>query len=92
MAEVSGRLITDLHPNGTVRMVFLQHIGGGFEKPQTAKDLNIAEKVFIKTLRLTPDKAAVLRAQLEQDKMADAVISVDVEVAATFRNHPLRMD
>ncbi len=92
MAEVIGRLTTDLHPNGSVRMVFLQHNGGGFERPHTAKSLDIAEEEFANTLGLTPDKPATLRAQLERDKMADAVISVDEEVAATFRNHPLRKD
>ena len=92
MAEVSGRLITDLHPTGTVRMVFLQHIGGGLERPQTANNLDIAEGEFVNTLGLTPDQAAMLRAQLERDMMADAVISIDKEVAATFRNQPLRKD
>jgi hypothetical protein len=90
MAEVTGRLITDLHPNGTVRIVFLQHVGDGYERPRIAKNLVIAEGEFMNTLGLTPDKAAELRAQLERDKMVDAVISIDAEVAATFRNHPLR--
>ena len=92
MAQVSGRLITDLHPNGTVRMVFLPHIGGGYERPHTAKNLGMAEREFINTLGLTPENAASLRAQLERDKMAHAVISTDAEVAATFRNHPFRKD
>jgi len=92
MAEVIGRLITDLHPNGTVRMVFIAHVGGGFERPQTAKSLDTAEGEFVNTLGLTPDKAAELRAQFERDKIADAVISADAKVAATFRNLPLRKD
>jgi hypothetical protein len=73
-------------------MVFLQHIGGGYELPHTAKNLGTAEEEFIYTLGLTPDKAAALRAQLERDKMADAVISLDAGVAATFRNQPLCKD
>jgi hypothetical protein len=92
MAEVIGRLITDLHSNGTVRMTFIQRIGGGFERPQTAKNLGMAEKEFINTPGLPPDMAAALRAQLERDKMADAAMSVDAMVADTFRNHPLRRD
>lgn len=91
MAEVLGRLISDLHPSATVRMVFLQH-GGRYERPHTAKNLDIAEKEFINTLGVAPDKAATLRVQLERGKMADPVISVDAEVAATVRNHPLRKD
>jgi hypothetical protein len=92
MAEVIGRLITDLHPNGTVRMVFIAYTGGGFEKPQTTKSLDMAAKEFMNTLGLTPDEPAELRARLERDKMADASISVDSEVAATFCNQPLRKD
>jgi hypothetical protein len=92
MAEVIGRLITDLVPNGTVRMVFIASVGGGYERPHTAKNLDIAEKEFINTLRLTPEKAAALRAELARNKIADTVMSVDAEVAATFRNHPLRKD
>ena len=92
MTDVSGRLITDLHPNGTVRIVFLQHVGGGYERPFTAKSLDIAEGEFVNRLGLTLERATALRAQLEQDKMADAVISVDAEVAAMFRNPPLRKD
>jgi hypothetical protein len=92
MTEITGRLISDMHPNGTVRLVFLQCSGGGCERPLIAQNLDMAEKEFINTLGLTPDEAAVLRAQLEQDKMADAVIRTDAEVAATFRNYSLRRD
>jgi hypothetical protein len=92
MAEVIGRLITDLHPNGKVRMVFLASVGGGFEKPQMANNLDIAEGEFANTLGLTPERAAELRAQLEREKVADAVIGIDAEVASTFRNQPLRKD
>ncbi len=67
MMEVTGRLISDLHPNGTVRMVFIQRIGGGFERPHTAKNLDRSEKEFINPLGLTSEKAASLRAQLERD-------------------------
>jgi hypothetical protein len=92
MTEITGRLISDMHPNGTVRLVFLQCSGGGCERPLIAQNLDMAEKEFINTLRLTPEKAAALRAELARNKMADAVISVEAEVAATFRNHPLRRD
>jgi len=29
MPEIRGRLLADLHPNGTVRLVFIAHTGGG---------------------------------------------------------------
>jgi hypothetical protein len=37
MPEITGRLLADLHPNGTVRMVFIAHTGGGNEAPLRAK-------------------------------------------------------
>ena len=90
MAEVAGRLITDLHPNGTVRMVFIACKGGGNEKPHVSKDLNAAVDLM-KTF-VTPEQAMMLRGQLERDRMADAVISLEEEAAAKFRNQRLRID
>ena len=92
MADVSGRLITDLHPNGTVRIVFRQHFGGRYERPQTVKSLDIAEEEFADTPGMTPGKAAVLRAELSRNKIADTVVRIDEEVAAPFRDQPLRKD
>ena len=89
MAEITGRLITDLNPDGTVRLVFIAK-GSGNERPLVLKDLGAAVD-FIKTL-VTLEQAAVLRGQLERDRMADAVITIQEEVAATFRNRPLRVD
>jgi len=90
MAEITGRFISDLLPNGTVRMVFIASRDGGNERPLLSKNLDAALN-FMKSF-VTPEKAMTLRAQLERDKMADAVISIDKERAATFRNLPLRMD
>ena len=33
---IPGRLVVDLFPNGTARMVFIAHTGGGNETPLTA--------------------------------------------------------
>jgi hypothetical protein len=68
-----------------------ENIRGGCQRPHTAKNLDAAEEKFI-TLGLTPEKATALRGELERNKIADTVISLVVEVAATFRNHPLRKD
>ena len=90
MAEITGRLITDLNPDGTVRMVFVASKGGSNERPLVLKDLDAAVDI-IKTL-VTLEQAAVLRGQLVRDRMADAVITIQEEVAATFRNQSLRKD
>ena len=57
-----------------------------------AKNLDIAEGEFVNTLGLTAEQATALRAELERNKIADTETSVDAEVAATFRNRPLRKD
>ncbi len=36
MAQIPGRLLADLHPNGTVRVVFVATVGGGNETGQFA--------------------------------------------------------
>ena len=40
MAHIFGRLLADLHPNGTVRIVFIASVGGENEAPLTAKNLD----------------------------------------------------
>ena len=93
MAEMTGRLIMDLNPNdGTVRVVFIASTGGGNERPLIAKNLDEAEKVFIHTLGLTPERAAALWAELSRNKIADISITIDAKVAEVFFNQPLRKD
>jgi len=41
MAQIAGRLLADLHPNGTVRIVFIASVGGGNETPFTAESLDL---------------------------------------------------
>ena len=84
MAKIPGRLIVDLFPDGTVRLVFLIGIGGGNEAPLTAKDLDAAEVVFM-TCGLTPGRAAALRGEVIRNKVASVDTSVDEEVAAKFQ-------
>ena len=92
MSEISGRLITDLHPNGSVRMVFIPQTGGGYKRPLVASSLDAAEKVLIDTLGLTPEKAAALWAELSRNKIADITVSIDAKVAEVFCNQPLGKD
>jgi hypothetical protein len=58
MPDIAGTLLADLHPNGTVRMVFIAHVGGGNECPMTANNLDAAEMDFVKTCGLTPERAS----------------------------------
>ena len=85
MAHIAGRLLADLHPNGTVRMVFIASVGGGNECPITAKNLDTAESDFVKTCGLTPERAAALRSELERNKVASAETNIDEAIAAKFR-------
>jgi hypothetical protein len=84
MAKISGRLIVDLFPDGTVRMVFLPHTGDGNASPLTAKDLDAAEVLFM-TCGLTQEHAAALRDEVQGNKVASVETSVSVEIAAKFR-------
>jgi hypothetical protein len=84
MPKIPCRLLVDLHPNGTVRIVFLASVGGGNETPFTAKDLDAAEVVFM-TCGLTPERAAALRADLERNKAVSVETSIEDAVAKKFR-------
>ena len=85
MPEIKGSLIVDLHPAGTVRMVFIAHTGGGYECPITAKNLDAAELDFVRMCGLTPERASALRTELDRNKVVSAETSVDASVAAMFR-------
>ena len=84
MAKIPGKLMVDLHPNGTVRLVFLADIEGGNESPVTARDLDAAEVLFM-TCGISAELAAALRNEVERNKVASVETSVDEEVAAKFR-------
>jgi hypothetical protein len=84
MTKIPGRLLADLHPNGTVRIAFIATNGGGNETPFTAKNLDAAEIIFM-TCGLTPIRAAEIRAELERNKASSVETSIDDAVAAKFR-------
>ena len=84
MPEITGKLLADLHPNGTVRMVFIAHTGGGNEAPLTAKNLDAAEMDFVSLCVLTPERADELRAELDRNKVVSVEASVNAAIATTF--------
>jgi hypothetical protein len=83
MTKIPGRLLADLHPNGTVRIAFIAGDGGS-ETPFTAKNLDAAEVIFM-TCGLTPTRAAEIRAELEHNKVASVQTSRDDAVVEKFR-------
>jgi hypothetical protein len=85
MPEITGRLLADLHPNGTVRMVFIAHTGGGNECPITAKKLDAAELDFVRMCGLSPERASALRTELDRNKVVGVETSIDATIAAKFR-------
>ena len=85
MPEITGKLLADLHPIGTVRMVFIAHAGGGNEAPLTAKNLDAAEIDFVRTCGLSPQRASALRMELDRNKVVSVGTSIDPAVAAKFR-------
>ena len=85
MPEIKGSLIVDLHPAGTVRMVFIAHTGGGYESPITAMNLDAAELDFVRMCGLTPERASALRTELDRNKVVSSEASIDAAFAAKFR-------
>ncbi len=86
MAQIAGRLLVDLFTDDTVRIVFsFAHIGGGNECPIVAKNLDAAEIDFVTMCGLTPGRAAMLRVDLERNKVVSVETNIEEEVAAKFR-------
>jgi hypothetical protein len=83
LAKVPGKLLTDLHPNGTVRIAFVVS-NGGSETPFTANNLDAAEVIFM-TCGLTPIRAPEIRAESERNKAYSVETSIDDMVAEQFR-------
>jgi hypothetical protein len=85
MAEITGKLLSDLRPDGRVRIVFLAGEGTGDEPAFTVNDLDTAEVEFVRTLGLPPERAAELRALLERNKVFCVEATLLDAVAAMFR-------
>jgi hypothetical protein len=84
MAEITGKLLSDLRPNGKVRIVFIAGDGTGKEPALTIKNLDTAELEFVQTFGLTPERAAGLRAQLERNNVFAVEATLDESVVAMF--------
>ena len=84
MATIPGKLMVDMFPDGSVRLVFLPSSGDGNASPVRANDLDAAEALFI-TCGLSPELAAALRNEVKHNKVASVETSVDEDVAAKFR-------
>jgi hypothetical protein len=83
MAEITGMLLSDLLPNGTVRITFVTNDDRN-EPALKVKDLDAAEADFTGTFGLTRELAAALRCVLEQHKVFCLETAIDERVAAIF--------
>jgi hypothetical protein len=74
-----------LRPNGKVPIVF--HVGerSGDEPIFSVKNLETAEREFVRTVGLSPERAANLRAQLERNKVFCVQVTLNDTVAPMFR-------
>lgn len=84
MAKIPGKLMVDMFPDGSVRLVFLPTVGDKNASPVKAKDLDAAEVLFL-TCGLSKERAAALWAEVSRNKVASVETSVDEAVAAKFR-------
>jgi hypothetical protein len=85
MAKIPGKLMVDMFPDGTVRLVFLASSRDRNASPVTVEDLYAAELLAM-TCGLSQDRAGALRAEVKRNKVASVETSVDAEVAAQFRH------
>ena len=83
MAKIPGRLIADLLPNRTVRIVFLPDSGEGSGYPVKETTLDKAE-LFFMACGLSAEDATTLWAEMCDNKVAGADTVVDEELAAKF--------
>jgi hypothetical protein len=84
MAKIKGMLLSDLRPNGTVRISFIIDGGSGSEPALRVKDLDTAEADFVRTFGLPPNLASALRGGLERNKVFCLETNLNEEVAAMF--------
>jgi hypothetical protein len=91
MAEIKGTLLADWCPDGKLRVVFQVAEGTGHEPIFAVKNLDAAEKEFVRTLGLRPERAAILRAQLERNKVFCVKVTLDNAVAPMFATHDRRL-
>jgi len=83
-AKISGKLMVDLFPDGTVRLAILPSVDQRNASPVTVEDLYAAEELFM-MCDLSKDRAAALRAEVERNKGASLETNVEGEAAAKFR-------
>ncbi len=79
-----GRLIVDMLPDGTARIVFLSSNGDKDATPITVKNPDAAE-IFFMTCGLSAQRATALRAEMTRNKIAGVDLSAEEEIAARFR-------
>jgi hypothetical protein len=84
MAKIHGRLIVDLLPDATVRLVFLPTRGDQDACRVRADGLDAAEKLFM-TCGLSAERAAALREEVSHNKVAMVNTDADEEDAAKCR-------
>jgi hypothetical protein len=84
MAQIPGRLIVDLFPDGTASLKFLPTGGDKDASPITVTDINVAEFFFM-TCGLSPERSAALRDEVSHNKIASIDVNFDEEIAERFR-------
>jgi hypothetical protein len=84
MEKIPGRLIVDLLPDATVRLVFLPTREDHDACRVRANGLEAAEKLFM-TCGLSVESAAALRTEVSLNKVAMVNIEADQEIAEKFR-------
>src|SRR5580700_8367645 len=75
MAQITGRLIMNLLPNGSVTIAFMPNMGGENMNPIVARNIDGAQDALVKAFGQTPVRAGWIRADLEREGTVQGVIS-----------------
>jgi hypothetical protein len=77
MEKITGRLLLDLLPNGTVQMVFAPNGSDGNAQPLLAKTIYDAKSDLASFFEFTPANADSQISRLEETRHIDLAIAID---------------
>jgi hypothetical protein len=77
MEKVTGRLLVDLLPNGTVQMAFAPNGSDGNARPLLARTIYDAQSDLASYFEFTPAHADAQIARLVETRHIDLVIAID---------------
>ena len=88
MAEITGMLLSDLLPDGTVTINFASEESTEKGFAFRVQNLDAAEAYLVQNLHMTPQLAAAIRLGMERNKVVFLGMSIREEVFAELHCTP----